>query len=169
MTTVSHRRISRRRAMAMARPACIAGPISRCGPPTESIPGGLAPDPPPIEGRSSVSTINALQCRECGRAYEPRAVHVCEFCFGPLEVQFDYQAIRDRVSRESIAAGPDTLWRYADLLPVDGGWDPDWPVGMTPLQRAHNLGERLAWPGSTSRTTPSTPPSPSRIASSPLR
>ncbi len=90
-----------------------------------------------------MSTINALQCRECGRAYEPIAVHVCEFCFGPLEVQFDYQAIRDRVSRESIAAGPQTLWRYADLLPVESGWDATWPVGLTPLQRAHNLGERL--------------------------
>ena len=90
-----------------------------------------------------MSTIEALRCRECGRTYEPRAVHVCEFCFGPLEVQFNYNEIRQRMSWDSIAAGPDTLWRYADLLPVDGGWDTNWPVGMTPLQRADNLGERL--------------------------
>lgn len=88
-------------------------------------------------------TTDALRCRECGRTYEPRALHVCEFCFGPLEVQFNYEAIRQSVSRESIEAGPQTLWRYADLLPVDDGWDTTWPVGMTPLQRASNLGDRL--------------------------
>jgi len=90
-----------------------------------------------------VSTLNGLRCRECGRSYEPRAVHVCEFCFGPLEAHFNYKEIRSRVSRDSIAAGPATLWRYADLLPVDGSWDTTWPVGMTPLQQAHNLGDRL--------------------------
>ncbi len=90
-----------------------------------------------------MSNIQTLRCRECGRIYELRAVHVCEFCFGPLEVQFDYRAVRDRVSRASIESGPSTLWRYADLLPVDGGWDAAWPVGFTPLQPAANLGERL--------------------------
>ena len=90
-----------------------------------------------------MSTLNGLRCRECGRSYEPRALHVCEFCFGPLEAHFNYKEIRSRVSRDSIAAGPATLWRYADLLPVNGGWDTTWPVGLTPLQQAHNLGDRL--------------------------
>ena len=90
-----------------------------------------------------MTTTDALRCRECARTYEPKAIHVCEFCFGPLEVQFNYEAIRQSVSRDSIEAGPQTLWRYADLLPVDGGWDATWPVGMTPLQRASNLGDRL--------------------------
>ena len=90
-----------------------------------------------------MSTLDALRCRECSRTYRPVAVHVCEFCFGPLEVQFNYREIRERVSRESIESGPPTLWRYADFLPVDGSWDTNWPVGFTPLQRAPNLGERL--------------------------
>ena len=68
-----------------------------------------------------MTTTDALRCRECARTYEPKAIHVCEFCFGPLEVQFNYEAIRQSVSRDSIEAGPQTLWRYADLLPVDGG------------------------------------------------
>ncbi len=90
-----------------------------------------------------MSKLHALRCRECGRTYAPVAVHVCEFCFGPLEVQFNYPEIAERVSRESIENGPDTLWRYADLLPVEAGWDTTWPVGFTPLQFAQNLGERL--------------------------
>jgi len=90
-----------------------------------------------------VSKVDVLRCRECHRSYPPAAVHVCEFCFGPLEVQYDYAYIRARVSREAIASGPRTLWRYADLLPVEGGWDETWPVGFTPLQKANNLGERL--------------------------
>ncbi|MBM4437647.1 MAG: threonine synthase, partial [Actinobacteria bacterium] len=90
-----------------------------------------------------MSKVDVLRCRECHRSYPPAAVHVCEFCFGPLEVQYDYAYIRARVSREAIASGPRTLWRYADLLPVEGGWDETWPVGFTPLQKANNLGERL--------------------------
>ena len=67
----------------------------------------------------------------------------CEFDFGPLEIQFDYKAIGETISREKISERPPTLWRYHELLPVDGGWDETWPVGFTPLQRAHNLGDRL--------------------------
>ncbi|MGH9180649.1 MAG: hypothetical protein ACRDY5_02900, partial [Acidimicrobiales bacterium] len=57
--------------------------------------------------------VSGLGCRECGRSYPVEALHVCEFCFGPLEVRYDYEAIAATVSRESIAAGPSTIWRYA--------------------------------------------------------
>ena len=90
-----------------------------------------------------MSTTQTLRCRECSRTYPLLATHICEFDFGPLEAQFDYAAIRASISRDVIAARPPTLWRYHELLPVEGGWDKTWPVGFTPLQRADNLGERL--------------------------
>ena len=61
--------------------------------------------------------VRGLACRECGREYPVAPAHVCEFCFGPLEVVYDYEGIKASVSRASIASGPRTLWRYADLLP----------------------------------------------------
>ena len=94
-----------------------------------------------------MSLVQGLVCRECGRAAEVGAVHVCEFCFGPLEVVYDRQAQQERVSRDSITAGPPTLWRYADLLPVLPGATPEHRVdlgaGMTPLVHAPRLGEAL--------------------------
>jgi threonine synthase len=88
-----------------------------------------------------------LKCRECGRSYPSSPIHVCEFCFGPLEVDYDYAAIRARVSRARIEAGPRSIWRYADLLPVEMGADGAPPVGasvgLTPLVQARNLGEEL--------------------------
>ena len=62
--------------------------------------------------------VTGLRCRECARAYPAEALHVCDYCFGPLEVAYDYEALRGAVSREVIAAGPQTIWRYAPLLPV---------------------------------------------------
>lgn len=85
--------------------------------------------------------VTALRCRECGRLTEVSAVHVCEFCFGPLEVVYD----RVAVSRERIAAGPPSIWRYAPLLPVlaDGEVPTDLAPGLTPLVRADRLAARL--------------------------
>ena len=86
--------------------------------------------------------LKGLKCRECGRGYPSSPSHVCEFCFGPLEVDYDYEAIGARVSRARIEAGPPSIWRYADLLPLDvpDGEPPIGPhVGFTPLVRAHNL------------------------------
>ena len=57
--------------------------------------------------------IKSLRCRECGREYPIEPEHVCEFCFGPLEVVYDYEAIAAAISREKIKAGPPTIWRYA--------------------------------------------------------
>jgi threonine synthase len=88
--------------------------------------------------------LKGLKCRECGRNYPSSPVHVCEFCFGPLEVDYDYEVIRARVSRARIEAGPPSIWRYADLLPVelpDGQPAVGAAVGFTPLIRARNLAE----------------------------
>ena len=62
--------------------------------------------------------VEGLRCRECGREYAAAPIYTCEWCFGPLEVAYDYDAIAAATSREKIAAGPQSLWRYADLLPV---------------------------------------------------
>src|SRR5438067_3902253 len=87
--------------------------------------------------------IRGLQCRECGQLYAAEARHVCELCFGPLEVAYDYAAVRASISRESIARGPRTLWRYRDLLPIEGERVVDTHAGFTPLVRADNLGRAL--------------------------
>jgi threonine synthase len=90
-----------------------------------------------------MSYARHLRCRECGRRYPLNAIHVCEFCFGPLEVEYDYQAIGRAISRQSIAKGPLTVWRYSDLLPADSKQAVDIGAGFTPLLRAQNLGEAL--------------------------
>ncbi|HSH61532.1 MAG TPA: threonine synthase [Acidimicrobiales bacterium] len=95
--------------------------------------------------------VDGLRCRECGRGYPAEALHVCEFCFGPLEVDYDYEAITASVSRDKIAAGPATIWRYADLLPAGGstggpgapGAPVDLGAGFTPLVRADRLASEL--------------------------
>ena len=91
--------------------------------------------------------LQGLKCRECGRSYPSSPVHVCEFCFGPLEVEYNYELIRQRVSRARIEAGPKSIWRYADLLPVELGADGEPAVGpavgFTPLIRARNLADEL--------------------------
>jgi len=87
--------------------------------------------------------VDCLRCRECGRTYPAEARHVCEFCFGPLEVTYDYDAIRLTTTRESIAAGPPSIWRYADLLPVSGNAPVDLFAGYTPLVRADRLAQEL--------------------------
>jgi threonine synthase len=70
-------------------------------------------------------------------------VHVCEFCFGPLEVFYDYAAIGQVLTRQRIESGPPTMWRYADLLPADAQTAVDIGTGYTPLVRAPNLGRAL--------------------------
>jgi threonine synthase len=90
-----------------------------------------------------VSFVESLRCRECARTYPAEALHVCEYCFGPLEVAYDYDAIAAATTRESIAAGPLTLWRYANLLPVAGDGDLGLGAGFTPLVRADRLAAEL--------------------------
>jgi len=87
--------------------------------------------------------VEGLRCRECGRPYPAEALHVCEWCFGPLEVVYNYEAIRSSISRESIAAGPPSIWRYADLLPVRSEGAVNLGAGFTPLVRADRLAAEL--------------------------
>ena len=87
--------------------------------------------------------VAQLSCRECGRAYEVAPLHVCEWCFGPLEAAYNYDAIADSVTREKIAQGPSSIWRYADLLPAERGSAVDLGAGFTPLVRAERLAAAL--------------------------
>ena len=87
--------------------------------------------------------VVGLKCRECERKYPKEPLHVCEFCFGPLEVDYNYEAIQKSISRKSIEDGPDSLWRYIDLLPIDGEPTDGLNSGFTPLIRAKNLGDAL--------------------------
>ncbi len=90
-----------------------------------------------------MSFVTGLRCRECGRRYPTEALHVCDFCFGPLEVDYDYEQIAQVVSAASIAAGPRSIWRYRDLLPVDDAAPVDLGAGFTPLHRADRLAAEL--------------------------
>jgi threonine synthase len=94
-----------------------------------------------------VSYVEGLRCRECGRETDIAAVHVCEFCFGPLEVVYDHAAMSGAVTRESIVTGPPTIWRYAPLLPELPSGRPedrvDLGAGFTPLVPAPRLGAAL--------------------------
>ena len=90
-----------------------------------------------------MDNVAGLRCRECGRAFPAEALHVCDFCFGPLEVVYDYDRIAATVSRDGIAAGPRSIWRYRDLLPVDDATPVDLGAGFTPLVRADRLAAEL--------------------------
>jgi len=87
--------------------------------------------------------VRGLRCRECSQDYPIAPQHVCELCFGPLEVAYDYEAIAADTSRESIAAGPLSLWRYENLLPAPIGDRIDIGAGFTSLRRAPRLAAEL--------------------------
>lgn len=86
-----------------------------------------------------MSFVKGLKCKECGQDYPKEPLHVCETCFGPLEVVYDYAEIRKNISREKIAARPHNLWRYRELLPIDGEPRTGLHSGFTPLIRADRL------------------------------
>jgi len=90
-----------------------------------------------------LSYVTCLRCRGCGREYPVEPLNACDFCFGPLEVEYDYDSITRVVSRERIVEGPPTMWRYQDFLPVDADMALDMGTGFTPLIRAENLGRKL--------------------------
>ena len=90
-----------------------------------------------------MSYVTGLRCRECGQSYPQAPLHVCETCFGPLEVQYDYDAIRTSMTREAIASRPRSLWRYAELLPIEGEPQVGLYSGFTPLVRADRLAAAL--------------------------
>jgi threonine synthase len=90
-----------------------------------------------------MSTLEGLRCKECGTAYELEARYVCEQCFGPLEVAYDFSGLDPRELKRKIQAGPSGIWRYSDFLPfAERPRDPLQP-GMTPLVRVDRLAKRL--------------------------
>src|SRR6202051_4015570 len=97
----------------------------------------------PSDEETAVDFVSGLRCRECGRQYPAEALHVCDFCFGPLEVDYDYERMAGTVTAARIAEGPRTIWRYRDLLPVDDVAPVDLGAGFTPLVRAERLAAEL--------------------------
>jgi threonine synthase len=90
-----------------------------------------------------MSLVTGLKCRECGQEYPKEPLHVCETCFGPLEVVYDYDQIKKTLTREAILSRPRNLWRYRELLPIDGEPKAGFYSGFTPLIRADRLAEAL--------------------------
>jgi threonine synthase len=90
-----------------------------------------------------LSHVTSLRCRECSRDYPVEPINACEYCFGPLEVAYDYDSIARTVTKKSIAEGPHTMWRYHDFLPVEAENAVDLGTGFTPLLKADNLGQKL--------------------------
>ncbi len=86
-----------------------------------------------------MSYIKGLKCRECGRPYPKEALYVCEYCFGPLEVDYDYEKIKKDLTKKEILSRAKNLWRYRELLPIDGKPTDGLDSGFTPLIRAKNL------------------------------
>ena len=87
----------------------------------------------------TMSFVRGLRCRECERGYPLEPIYVCEFCFGPLEVVYDYDQIKKTLTREKIESRPQNLWRYRELLPIEGEPSDALHSGFTPLVKADNL------------------------------
>jgi threonine synthase len=87
--------------------------------------------------------VLGLKCRLCGKQYGKEPLNFCTDDFGPLEVEYNYDAIGRTLSRASIAARPKTMWRYRELLPVDGEPTVGRHVGCTPLVKADRLAKAL--------------------------
>ncbi|HIE28951.1 TPA: threonine synthase [Candidatus Poribacteria bacterium] len=87
--------------------------------------------------------VKGLKCRECEREYPKEAIYTCEFCFGSLEVVYDYDAVKQNLTKEIILSRPKNHWRYRELLPIDGEPKSGFDTGYTPLVEARNLAKRL--------------------------
>jgi threonine synthase len=85
----------------------------------------------------------SLTCRSCGALYELTPTGTCTACFGPLDPVYDWDRLRSIVTRESLSAGPPSIWRYAELLPVDAPEPQLLPPGWTPLVPAPRLASEL--------------------------
>jgi len=88
-------------------------------------------------------TSYALHCRECGKTFDNQPRSICEECFSPLEVTYDYNALKKHVTRNLFASREFDIWRYRELLPLPEGCCPSLAVGFTPLINAKRLGERI--------------------------
>jgi threonine synthase len=90
-----------------------------------------------------MSFITCLKCRECGRQYPKQLLAGCEDCFAPLEVDYDYDYIARKLSRELIQSREKNLWRYRELLPIEGEPAVGRASGFTPLVRAERLARAI--------------------------
>ena len=90
-----------------------------------------------------MSFVKGLRCRECGEIYHVAPIHVCELCFGPLEVVYDYEKIKKAISKEAIVSRKKGMWRYKELLPIDGEPIVGIDSGFTPLVRSNKLAKSL--------------------------
>ena len=84
-----------------------------------------------------------LRCRECGKTWGNQPRSICEDCFSPLEVTYDYDSLRAEFTREHIAQRAPNIWRYSELLPLPEDYRPSLPVGFTPLISAPNLAQQI--------------------------
>lgn len=89
-----------------------------------------------------MSYLLGLECHLCHTRYPADARYVCSECLGPLEAVYDYAAIKDVLTRDAIERRPRNLWRYRELLPIDGVPRTGLASGFTPLVRATRLAER---------------------------
>lgn len=92
---------------------------------------------------SPACTPYELYSKESGKSYGNQPLSICDESFTPLEVRYDMEVARTIFTRKAIEAGPHSIWRYRGLLPLPEGFEPDLPVGFTPLVRAKNLGKRI--------------------------
>ena len=85
--------------------------------------------------------IYELRCRECHKPWGNQPRSICEDCFSPLEVAYDYGALRESFTRERISSRPPNMWRYSELLPLPADFGPTVPAGFTPLLKAPRLAQ----------------------------
>ena len=90
-----------------------------------------------------MSYFTGLRCSLCSTPFPATALYVCDKCLGPLEATYDYDGIRNVVTRELIASRPPNLWRYQELLPIEGRPRTGFHSGWTPLIRADRLAREL--------------------------
>ena len=85
-------------------------------------------------------TRTSLQCRECKKKYESTFKYICDDCFGPLDVKYDFP----NITKDTFSNREQTYWRYFELLPIENKSNiVSVNAGMTPLTKAENLGEKL--------------------------
>src|SRR4051794_1254720 len=94
-------------------------------------------------GKEDRMSVESLKCKECGTSYELDASYVCENCFGPLEVSYDFSGLDAAAVKRRIQAGSQGIWRYSDFLPFKGRASDPLEPGLTPLLKADRLAERL--------------------------
>src|SRR5262245_26414533 len=90
-----------------------------------------------------MSFVKGLKCRECGREYPVKLLSGCENCYGPLEVDYDYDKIAGALTRNTITSREKSIWKYRELLPLDSDPVIGYSTGATPLVRADRLGKKL--------------------------